>query len=66
MEVIIDRFETDWAVVTLKNGTTVDMPRILLPDEAKEGDVIVIRIDRARTGKLRQEVDGLMKDVWAD
>ncbi|MDH7577337.1 MAG: DUF3006 domain-containing protein [Bacillota bacterium] len=40
---IIDRFEGDWAVIEF-GDKTFDIPRSLLPKEAREGDVIQISI----------------------
>jgi len=37
--IIIDRFEEKWAVVECK-GNTFNIPRDLLPTDAKEGDAI--------------------------
>ena len=37
MKLIIDRFEGDFAVVELPNGQMIDCPKVLLPDNAKEG-----------------------------
>ncbi|NLY91613.1 MAG: DUF3006 domain-containing protein, partial [Firmicutes bacterium] len=39
MRVIIDRFEGDYALVELENGSVVPMLVLLLPG-AREGDVI--------------------------
>ena len=63
MKVIIDRFEEEFAVVELSEGKFYDLPRALLPDGAKVGDVISIEIDadetearRARIGSLRRRL----------
>ena len=39
-ELVIDRFEGDYAVVEVDGGRTLDLPRWMLPRELKEGDVI--------------------------
>lgn len=73
MRFVIDRFEGDIAV--LVNDITINIPRIILPKEAKEGDVVVIeiRIDREETERLKREIknkiDRLMEkeekgDIW--
>ncbi|MFH1430413.1 MAG: DUF3006 domain-containing protein [Candidatus Uhrbacteria bacterium] len=42
MDVTIDRFEDDRAVLILESGDSVIVPRAELPDEATEGDVIAL------------------------
>lgn len=54
MKFIIDRFEGEFAVVELEDKEMVDLPKILLPIEAKEGDLIIVSIDKEET-KNRQE-----------
>lgn len=39
MRIIIDRFEGDFAVVETENGS-VDIPRSVLPTDAKVGDIL--------------------------
>ncbi|MGN1457056.1 MAG: DUF3006 domain-containing protein, partial [Acutalibacteraceae bacterium] len=39
MQVIIDRFEGEYAVVEIDSGNFVNLPKILIPD-AHEGDVV--------------------------
>lgn len=62
MRVIIDRFEGDYALVELENGSVVPMLVQLLPG-AREGDVIEIRIDRAETARRQQLIAELKKKV---
>lgn len=64
MKVIVDRFEGKFAVVELPDRTPVNMPRALLPEETKEGDVIDIIVNHAATKERRETVRKLMKDVW--
>lgn len=66
MKVIIDRFEGNYAVVELEDKSTVDMPKLLLPKEAKEGDSIEIRIDTQETESRKKRVEKLMNDLWED
>ena len=44
MEVIIDRFEGEYAVVEIDKDKFVNLPKILVPG-AKEGDVVKIVVD---------------------
>ncbi|GLI18780.1 hypothetical protein TSYNTROPHJE_05930 [Tepidanaerobacter syntrophicus] len=66
MKVIIDRFEGDFAVVELPDKTMVNMLKILLPSEAKEGDVITITVDKEETKSRKAHIEKLMNDVWED
>mgnify|MGYP001063035623 FL=1 len=64
MKVIIDRFEGDYAIVELADGTMVDMPISLVPKGAREGDVLVIGIDADETAKRKERIKKLMDDLW--
>jgi hypothetical protein len=64
MKVILDRFEGDYAIVELPDRTMVNMPKILLPKEAKEGDVVEIRILTEETKEINEQVNKLAKDLW--
>ena len=65
MEMMIDRFEGDFAVVLCKD-TAYNMPRALIPAGAKEGDVLRLLIDTAKTEEVAKEIKQLMEEVWAD
>lgn len=62
---IIDRFEGDYAVIEY-NNSTFDLPRSLLPNDAKEGDVlnISITIDQDKTKQQKENVTKLMEDLF--
>ncbi len=66
---IIDRFEEEYAVCEQEDGQMTDIKRILLPKDAKEGDCIILNddntfeIDHEKTEKLRQEADDLFKSL---
>ena len=64
MKVTIDRFEGEFAVIELGSGETADMPRILIPGGAKEGDVIEIRIDAQETELRKQRISRKLKDLF--
>ena len=53
MEIIIDRFEGEYAVVEITKGKMVNMPKVLVPD-AKEGDVIKIIVDKGAKQALKE------------
>ena len=65
---IIDRFENDTAVI--ENGEEmINIPRSLLPENAKEGDIITESgggyiIDETATDKRRQEILDLQDSLW--
>jgi len=66
MKYTIDRFEDKYAVVELENKQFVDIPRSAIPSEAKEGDIIVVSVDKSGTEKRRKEVRKLENDIFVD
>ena len=65
MQVIIDRFEGDFAVVEIDEGNFTKMPRLLLPG-AKEGDVVNIIIDDNETNLRKRKINALMDELFED
>ena len=65
MKVIIDRFEGDYAVVEINKGKFVNLPKELVPD-AKEGDIVIIRVDHEETNKRKEHVKDLMNQLFED
>lgn len=63
MEVIVDRFEGDYAVVEIAIGKCVNIPRVLVPD-AKEGDIIKIEIEKEETEERKKCIKDLMNNVF--
>lgn len=63
--VILDRFEGKFAVIE-HNGRTFNLPRELLPAEAREGDVlqIVVRVDRRATAERRKKLETLAGNLF--
>ena len=55
---IVDRFEGEWAVVEREGGATFNLPRDLLPNGTKEGDVLRI----ALSGRGDQQIWTLQRD----
>ncbi len=65
MKFIIDRIEQDTAIVELESGEILSLPYTLLrPLQAKEGDVLQLRIDQEETAKRRERVSSLLKDIF--
>ncbi|MBT2757944.1 DUF3006 domain-containing protein [Mesobacillus foraminis] len=67
---IIDRFEGDITVIEV-DGKTMDFPKAIFPKKADVGDVVEICGDQVKvlgyeSGKLRKEIEDLMRDVWED
>ncbi len=64
MRVIVDRFEGEFAVVELPDKTTVNMPAVLLPANATEGDVLEITINHEESQTRKEKIGRLMDEVW--
>ncbi|WP_414150289.1 DUF3006 domain-containing protein [Acetobacterium carbinolicum] len=69
MRVIIDRFEGRSTVCEKEDRTMMEIPRIVTPEDAKEGDVLIIEngdiiIDHEATEKRRKEIEELTKGLW--
>ncbi|MDI6605426.1 MAG: DUF3006 domain-containing protein [Thermoanaerobacteraceae bacterium] len=64
---IIDRFEGDLVVVEYGNKT-FNFPKELLPENAKEGDVISfkVQINEKETGNRKKIIENLAKDLFVD
>ena len=65
-KLIIDRFEGDFAVCETEELGFIDIPKAALPDEAREGDVIAISIDKSETDKREEKIKGLMNSLFKD
>ena len=63
MTFIIDRFEGEFAVVEAE-GNFYNIPKILLPPNAKEGDVITTAIDTKETESKMTEARNLLDDLF--
>lgn len=65
MEVIIDRFEGEYAIVELNLGQFVQIPSVLVP-KAKEGDVIKITVDKEASQKRKENIQNLVNNLFED
>lgn len=63
--IIIDRFEGKWAVIEY-GDVTFNFPRELLPEGAKEGDVlnITVAFDEQATEGQSKKIDKLVNDLF--
>lgn len=66
MRIIVDRFEGDFAVVELEDGSVIDCPKALLPTNAKEGSIINITVDENATNEKLQRVTERMNKLFKD
>lgn len=64
MKVIVDRFEDEIVVLELENGDMVDVPRKILPDNAREGSVINITCDEKETQITRDAAKKKMNSIF--
>ena len=65
MKVIIDRIEGDYAIVEIGVGKIVSVPKMLFQN-AKEGDVFKIEIDREETNARKEKIQKLMNNLIED
>lgn len=65
MKVILDRFEGNFAIVELQDGSMANLPRALVPEGAGEGAVIDITYNENETSdrknRIRSKMDKLFK-----
>lgn len=65
MNVTIDRFEGEYAVVEIDDGSFANLPLALVPTGADEGSVISITLDTAAESR-RKEVGRLMDKLFEE
>lgn len=63
MKVTIDRFEGEYAVVELDNGSFANLPKVLVPDSS-EGDIVEITINTDETCKRNRNINNLMNELF--
>lgn len=64
MKVIIDRFEGEYAVVELVDGTMVNMLKTLIPENAKEGSIITISYNENETENRQENIKKKMNSIF--
>ena len=69
MEVIIDRFEGDFAICEKINREMIDIHKEKIPPNAKEGDVLTISgdtitINREKRKEREERIQNLMNELW--
>lgn len=64
MKFTIDRFEEELAIIELEDKKIIEVPRAILPLDAKEGDIINISVDKTETverkKRLQEKFDRLL------
>lgn len=66
MKFTIDRIEEELAVVELEDGNMVNIPKIILPLEAKEGDIISVSIDKEETEERKERIEEKFKSLFSE
>ena len=70
MRAVIDRFEGEFAVMEFADGYK-NIPRQMLPYEAREGDVLALQDEHwiivpEATRKRKEKIDKLAAQLWED
>lgn len=65
MEVIVDRFEKDYAIVEIDLDKFAIISKDLIP-KAVEGDIIKITIDKSKSAKREAKISRLMNNLFKD
>lgn len=68
---IVDRIDGDYFVIETPEEDIINVEKYLVDDEAKEGSCLVKKDDRfivdiEETKKRKEEMEDLMKGMWAD
>ena len=66
MKIIIDRFEEEIVVAELENKQMINIPKAIMPTDAKEGDVISIQVDVDESTERKKKIYDLMNELWED
>jgi len=71
MKLIIDRFEGIYAVCEFENGEFADIPKENIPQEVKEGDILIKTdngycVDKTATESKRKEIKQKMNRLFVD
>lgn len=69
MDLIIDRFEDEYAVCEDENKKILNINKSKIPKQAKEGDIIIYRdgkyiLDKEKTLNRKKYIEELTKDLW--
>lgn len=64
MRFIIDRFEEQFAVLETDDGL-VDIPRCILPANAREGSIIEISVCEEETNTRREQLQDRLNNLFS-
>lgn len=64
MKLVFDRIEGDWAVCEYEKGKTLNLPKELLPEDAREGDALLLTVDREATDERKAHAEDLRKRLF--
>lgn len=64
MKFVIDRFEGEFAIVELENKEIIEIPRSIIPTEAREGDVLTISIDENETEDRKKRIKEKFENLF--
>ena len=65
-QLVVDRIEENIAVCEYEEGKSVKLPTELLPEDAKEGSVLRIRVDKTETRKRKKQAEKLKRKLFSE
>ncbi|MGJ0846357.1 DUF3006 domain-containing protein [Tissierella praeacuta] len=66
MRFTIDRFEGELAIVELENREIIEIPKVILPMDAKEGDIIIISVDEKETQDRKKRIQEKFESLFCE
>jgi len=66
MRFTIDRFEGEFALVELSDGSIVQIPKSILPIQVKEGDIVSLKIEVEETTNRKDSIEKKMAKLFKD
>lgn len=69
MRAVVDRFEGEYAVLEMEDGTMANITKTEILGDVMEGDVLYLTegkyiIDKVETLRRRAEIKKIMDEVW--
>lgn len=66
MNLTVDRFEGNFAVVELPDGKLVNFPKESLPPNAREGSILSLVVNESATEEKLSKITKRMKKLFKD
>lgn len=68
MKITIDRFEGEYAVCLTDDNIKIDIPAVLLPEGASEGNMYNMRFERLADEEktVHERIEKKARRLWAD